>query len=77
MCSSDLIPACIVGSATAGALSAVFGCKLMAPHGGVFVFATMQGTWYWYILALVIGAVIGMLMLVLLKLIGSKISKNK
>ena len=72
-----VIPACIVGSATAGALSAVFGCKLMAPHGGVFVFATMQGTWYWYILALVIGAVIGMLMLVLLKLIGSKISKNK
>ena len=72
-----VIPACIVGSATAGALSAVFGCKLMAPHGGVFVFATMQGTWYWYILALVIGAVIGMLMLALLKLIGSKISKNK
>ena len=72
-----VIPACIVGSATAGALSAVFGCKLMAPHGGVFVFATMQGTWYWYILALVIGAVIGMLMLVLLKSIGSKISKNK
>ena len=72
-----VIPACIIGSATAGALSAVFGCKLMAPHGGVFVFATMQGTWYWYILALAIGAVLGMLMLVVLKTIGSKISKNK
>lgn len=59
----QVIPSCIVGSAAAGALSAVFGCKLMAPHGGVFVFATMQGTWMFYILALAIGAVLGMLML--------------
>ena len=62
----QVIPSCIVGSAVAGALSAVFGCKLMAPHGGVFVFATMQGTWMFYILALAIGAVIGMLMLAIL-----------
>ncbi|MBR1482080.1 MAG: PTS sugar transporter subunit IIA [Ruminococcus sp.] len=63
----QVIPSCIVGSAVAGALSAIFGCKLMAPHGGVFVFATMQGTWMFYILALLIGAVIGMLMLAILK----------
>ncbi len=63
----SVIPSCIVGSAVAGALSALFGCKLMAPHGGVFVFATMQGTWYWYVLALLIGSVVGMLMLALLK----------
>ncbi len=63
----QVIPSCIVGSAAAGALSALFGCKLMAPHGGVFVFATMQGTWYWYLLALAVGAVIGMLMLAILK----------
>ena len=56
-----------VGSAVAGALSALFGCKLMAPHGGIFVFATMQGTWYFYLLALAIGAVVTMLMLALLK----------
>ena len=62
-----VIPTCIVGSATAGALSALFGCKLMAPHGGVFVFATMAGTWYMYILALAIGSVVGMLLLSLLK----------
>lgn len=61
-----VIPSCIVGSAVAGALSALFGCKLMAPHGGVFVFATMQGTWYMYILALAAGAIVGMLMLSLL-----------
>lgn len=63
----QVIPSCIVGSAAAGALSALFGCKLMAPHGGVFVFATMSGTWYFYILALAVGAVLGMLMLALLK----------
>ena len=63
----QVIPSCIVGSAVAGALSALFGCKLMAPHGGVFVFATMQGTWYMYILALAVGSIVGMLMLALLK----------
>jgi PTS system fructose-specific IIC component len=63
----QVIPSCMVGSAVAGALSALFGCQLMAPHGGVFVFATMSGTWYWYILALAAGAVVGMLMLALLK----------
>ena len=63
----QVIPSCIVGSAVAGALSALFGCKLMAPHGGIFVFATMQGTWYFYLLALAIGAVVTMLMLALLK----------
>lgn len=62
-----VIPSCFVGSAIAGALSALFGCKLMAPHGGVFVFATMQGTWYFYILALAIGSIAGMIMLALLK----------
>lgn len=63
----QVIPSCIVGSAVAGALSALFGCKLMAPHGGIFVFATMQGTWYFYLLALAIGAVVSMFMLALLK----------
>lgn len=61
----QVIPACIVGSASAGALSALFGCKLMAPHGGIFVFATMAGTWYWYILALAVGSVVAMLLLAL------------
>ncbi len=62
-----VIPSCFVGSAVAGALSALFGCKLMAPHGGVFVFATMQGTWYFYVLALAVGAIVGMILLALLK----------
>lgn len=61
----QVIPASIVGSASAGALSALFGCKLMAPHGGIFVFATMAGTWYWYILALAVGSLISMILLAL------------
>ena len=61
----QVIPASIVGSASAGALSALFGCKLMAPHGGIFVFATMAGTWYWYILALAVGSLVSMILLAL------------
>ena len=33
-----VIPACVIGSGLAGALSMAFNCTLMAPHGGVFVF---------------------------------------
>ncbi|CSA82873.1 PTS system fructose-specific transporter subunit IIB [Vibrio cholerae] len=32
-----VIPACMVGGAVTGALSMLFGAKLMAPHGGLFV----------------------------------------
>lgn len=61
-----VIPSCVVGSAIAGALSGLFGCTLMAPHGGIFVFAVV-GNWPMYILALVIGSAVGMGLLALLK----------
>jgi len=32
-----VIPACLVGGGLTGALSMLFGCKLVAPHGGLFV----------------------------------------
>ncbi len=35
---AHVIPAMMVGSGVAGALSALFKCTLMAPHGGIFVF---------------------------------------
>ena len=57
----QVIPSCIVGSAVAGALSALFGCTLMAPHGGIFVLPTI-GNPLMYFLALA-----GMLMLTILK----------
>ncbi|MBQ3265156.1 MAG: PTS sugar transporter subunit IIA [Ruminococcus sp.] len=61
-----VIPACIVGSACAGALSALFGCTLMAPHGGIFVLPTI-GNFGMYFLALLIGSVVGALVLSVLK----------
>ena len=61
-----VIPSCIVGAATAGGLSMAFNCTLMAPHGGIFVFAVV-GNWALYLLSLAIGSAVGMLMLALLK----------
>ncbi len=61
-----VIPSCVAGSAIAGALSGLFGCTLMAPHGGVFVFAVV-GNWPMYILSLAVGSVVGMLLMALLK----------
>ena len=50
----------------AGAISMAFGCTLMAPHGGIFVFAVV-GNWPMYLVALIVGAVVGALMLRILK----------
>ena len=61
-----VIPACMIGAGTAGALSMAFGCTLQAPHGGIFVFPVV-GNPIMYILALVIGSVVGMLLLGLFK----------
>lgn len=61
-----VIPSCIVGSAVAGGLSMAFNCTLMAPHGGIFVFAVV-GNWPMYILSLAIGSVVSMIMLTLLR----------
>lgn len=60
------IPATLAGSAIAGGLSALFGCTLMAPHGGIFVFATI-GNPLFYIIAWLIGSVVTCLLLGLLK----------
>ena len=61
-----VIPACVIGAATAGGLSMAFDCTLMAPHGGIFVFAVV-GNWPFYLLSLAIGSLVGMLMLAVLK----------
>ncbi|MBQ1817227.1 MAG: PTS sugar transporter subunit IIA [Clostridia bacterium] len=61
-----VIPSCAIGSAVAGGLSWLFNCTLMAPHGGIFVVPTI-GKPLLYLLALAVGAVVGMLMLALLK----------
>ena len=61
-----VIPSCMVGAAVAGGISMAFDCTLRAPHGGIFVFPVV-GNPVQYVLALVIGSVVGMLMLGLLK----------
>jgi PTS system fructose-specific IIC component len=61
-----VIPACIVGSATAGALSMAFDCTLRAPHGGIFVVPTI-GNPLMYLVAIFIGAIVGCAVLSVLK----------
>ncbi len=61
-----VIPCTLVGSAVAGLLSAAFGCTLMSPHGGIFVFATV-GKPLMYILAWVVGSIITCVMLGFIK----------
>ena len=55
-------------------LSMAFNCTLMAPHGGIFVFAVV-GNWAMYLAALAAGSIVGMLLLALLK--KKKVSAKK
>ena len=52
-----VIPACIAGAATAGALSMAFGCELLTPHGGIFVIP-LATQWHLYIAAILIGTLV-------------------
>ena len=61
-----VLPACIAGSAVAGALSMAFNCTLMAPHGGISVFPVV-GNPLQYLIALVAGTVVSALLLGVLK----------
>lgn len=61
-----VIPATMAGAGVAGLLSAIFGCTLMAPHGGIFVFATV-GKPVLYIVAWLIGSLVTMFLLGILK----------
>lgn len=61
-----VLPACIIGSATAGALSMLFNCTLMAPHGGIFVFPVV-GNALMYLAALVAGTAVSAVLLGILK----------
>lgn len=60
------IPSFVVGSAITGGLVGAMGIRLMAPHGGIFVIALVSQP-LWYILFVIIGAIIAGVMLGLLK----------
>lgn len=65
-----VIVSSVAGSVVAGLLTGLFGCQLLAPHGGIFVLATIQPTGWTillYLLAIVIGSVVSAFLLGLLK----------
>lgn len=53
-----VIPAAVIGSAAAGALTMIFGIGLRAPHGGAFVIPIVDGNPLLYIAAILIGSLI-------------------
>ncbi len=64
-----VIPASIAGGALTGALSMYFGCKLMAPHGGLFVMLIPNAINHVlaYLLAIVAGSLVTGLLYAALK----------
>lgn len=61
-----VLPACIIGAGTAGALSMFFECTLRAPHGGIFVVPTI-GNPLLYLASIAIGAIVACLILAMAK----------
>ena len=66
-----VIPSIMVGSGVTGALVALFGNELRAPHGGIFVFPLVSN-WLTYVLAIAIGTVVTALLVLVAKNIGAK-----
>ena len=64
--SLHVIPACVIGSGIAGAMSMAFKCTLMAPHGGIFVVPVIGNPWM-YLIALVVGMAVSTVLLGVLK----------
>jgi fructose PTS system EIIBC or EIIC component len=64
-----VLPSMMLGGATTGAIVAVAGIEAQAPHGGVFVFFAITNFLVW-LLAIVIGAVVGGIAVTVAKSIG-------
>ena len=69
-----VLPATIIGSAVAGALSMVFGCTLAAPHGGIFAIFIpgVVGNVFPYIIAILVGSLVTAVLVNFTKQIGKK-----
>ena len=61
-----VLPSCIIGAGTAGALSMFFECTLRAPHGGIFVVPTI-GNPLLYLASIAIGSVVTCIILAIVK----------
>ena len=68
-----VIPASIVGSAVAGALSMMFGIKIPAPHGGILVMF-LSNNFFLYLISIIIGAIISA---ILLGIMRKKVDEEK
>ncbi len=64
-----VIPSMMLGGATTGAIVAGLGIELRAPHGGVFVFFAISN-FLLFLLALVVGTVVGGIAVTIAKSIG-------
>ena len=61
-----VLPSCIIGAGTAGALSMYFECTLRAPHGGIFVVPTI-GNPLLYLTSIAIGSIVACIILAIVK----------
>ena len=61
-----VLPSCIIGAGTAGALSMFFECTLRAPHGGIFVVPTI-GNPLLYLASIAVGSVVACIILAIVK----------
>ena len=61
-----VIPASVVGSAIAGALTGLFNIKIPAPHGGILVMV-LSNNFLLYLVAVIIGSIVSALILGALK----------
>jgi fructose PTS system EIIBC or EIIC component len=64
-----VIPSMMLGGATTGAIVAASGIELRAPHGGIFVFFAISN-FLLFLLAVIIGAVVGGIAVTVLKSFG-------
>ncbi|MGO3328627.1 PTS fructose transporter subunit IIABC [Gordonia sp. (in: high G+C Gram-positive bacteria)] len=53
-----VIPPMMLGGAVTGGLSMALDVQLRAPHGGVFVMFAMNGTWWKFLIAIVVGTAV-------------------
>lgn len=61
-----VIPACTIAAAVSGALSAGFGCTLIAPYGGLLVIP-LTGRPLFFIVSVFTGTIVGAVLLGILK----------
>ena len=66
---------CMIGASVSATLSELFGCTLMAPHGGIFVFLIV-GKPVLYFLSIMIGSLVTAVILGFIKKIKDMNIKN-